>query len=435
MMFRCVTWSVMLAVSLCLLAADGHNWRRRYRTGVTSNRRAAALVKPGDWPAPAAAPDTIDPARFARALRKLCGFMPKGRQHRYAGWMIDYATRFGEDPFVLAALTYRLSRCDPKANKVQGIGLTAIQSRMYRGNVRGRKLRYGFEDGTHWVQREHALDFGFFEKSIQRAQANLHWAAALLAMWREQHETADARFEGVPHNHHVSHFVWGDRVRSARAEDRVMTDRRRLLTYYGTPPPEPHKAWRGHDWISPLDGAPRVVTGVPGDSRDGGERKHRGVDVEGAFGEPVRAMTDGVVVFAGVDLPGGGNNQQCKKDEYENFPRRELGRGGRFVCIGHGETAEGEAWLRSCYMHLETVEVVAGQRVAAGEHIGTLGRTGMKSSAPHLHLEIKSNTRLYNAREVLAGVLIGTPPKEPKRRRRRRRQKTLAQASAPVAAN
>lgn len=411
----------LLLLSLMLLGADTHDWRVRRRSGVRSNRRAAALVTPDEFPKPVTAPTEIDPTRFARALRKLCGFMPPKRNRRYTQWMIEYAQRFGEDPFLLAALTYRLSRCDPRADKVEGIGLTAIQPRMYRANARGRKLRYAYREQGAWVDRELEMEFGFFESSLSNAQSNLYWAAALLAMWREQYETVNARFESVPHRHPVSHFVWGDRVRSARAEDRVMMDRRRMLKYYGASVPEPVKHWHGIEWHSPLDGAPRVVTGVPGDVRDGGARSHRGVDVESAFGEPVRAMANGVVTFAGVDLPGGGHNQQCKPDEYDQFPRKELGRGGRFVCVGHGATNAGEAWLRTCYMHLEKVNVSAGQRLTAGDLIGTVGRTGMKSSAPHLHLELMSDKQLYNARAEFAGIFVGTPPKPPKRRRRRRR--------------
>ena len=55
---------------------------------------------------------------------------------------------------------------------------------------------------------------------------------------------------------------------------------------------------------SPLEGAPRLGTSGLGVDRDGGERSHRGVDIDATVGEPVRAVADGVVQFAGVDMTG-----------------------------------------------------------------------------------------------------------------------------------
>ena len=52
---------------------------------------------------------------------------------------------------------------------------------------------------------------------------------------------------------------------------------------------------------------PRVISSKPGADRDRGLRMHRGVDVDAAMHEPVLAMADGVVSFAGVDLPGRGS--------------------------------------------------------------------------------------------------------------------------------
>jgi len=102
-------------------------------------------------------------------------------------------------------------------------------------------------------------------------------------------------------------------------------------------------------------------------------------------------------------------------EEIEEVPRDDLGAGGRYVCILHHPAGEGEDtphWLRSCYMHLEDVEVRHGQEVRRGERIGTVGRTGMRRSAPHLHLELHGPDGLMDASEVLAGFLIGHPPED-----------------------
>lgn len=73
------------------------------------------------------------------------------------------------------------------------------------------------------------------------------------------------------------------------------------------------------------------------------------------------------------------------------------------MCILHRPTGEGAApWLRSCYMHPEDVEVRWGQEVRRGERIGTVGRTGMTSSAPHLHLELHGPDGLMDPSEHLA---------------------------------
>ncbi len=395
---------------------------------MSENRRAAALVAPSIWAPEPVAPAQVELPRFARALRAVCGVMPPGRADRYAEWIVRESTKHGEDPFLLAAVMYRTSRCLPDARTIEGVGLTAIQPSMYRDNARGRRLSYAFFDGKGWSERRKELGSGFFEASLAKAEANLEWAAALLSMWREQHEAVDEKFPNEPHRHYVSHFVWGDRVKSARAEDRIFTDRRRLLLHYGVSLPSPTHTFRDVVWGSPLEGAPRVVSSQPGADREEGLRRHRGVDVEATFGEPVLSVADGRVSFAGVDLPGHANNAAMDPAQIAKVPRKDLGHGGRYVCVTHvdgaggaliGEDGKPEAWLRSCYMHLEEVRVRVGQKVARGDVIGTVGRTGMKRSAPHLHLEIKTDRKLYDAREVLVGSLIGEPPVEPKKKKRR----------------
>src|SRR5690606_876521 len=133
----------------------------------------------------------------------------------------------------------------------------------------------------------------------------------------------------------------------------VLTDRRRLLEYYGALAPRAPLQHRGIALGAPLDGAPRVVSSGLGFARDDGSRSHRGVDVESEFGEPVRAIADGMVTFSGVDLPGQRNHEQLAPQVTNAYDRRALGHGGRYVCVQHTPIDGG--YLRSCYMHLETV--------------------------------------------------------------------------------
>jgi murein DD-endopeptidase MepM/ murein hydrolase activator NlpD len=141
--------------------------------------------------------------------------------------------------------------------------------------------------------------------------------------------------------------------------------------------------------------------------------------VESVLGEPVRAVADGTVNFAGVDYPGARSNENLSRAQIEEVPRRALGNGGRYVCILHHPSDGG--WVRSCYMHLEDVEVEWGQEVHRGERIGTVGRTGMRTSAPHLHFELHGPDGLLDPAEIFAGTLLGHEPPPPRRRRRRRR--------------
>lgn len=88
------------------------------------------------------------------------------------------------------------------------------------------------------------------------------------------------------------------------------------------------------------------------------ERIHRGIDLNGNTGDPVYAMLDGIVVLAEMLF-------------YE----------GNMVIINHGNG------IFSYYMHMEKLHVASGDKVVAGQLIGTVGSTGM-STGPHLHVSL-----------------------------------------------
>lgn len=103
---------------------------------------------------------------------------------------------------------------------------------------------------------------------------------------------------------------------------------------------------------SPVAGG-GTITSVWGDPRDGGERKHEGVDIAAPFGTPLLAVADGKIR---VSLGGkGGNAVHINNTFY--------------------------------YAHLSKFAVVNGQMVKKGDVIGYVGNSG-SATGPHLHFAI-----------------------------------------------
>ncbi|HEX2161009.1 MAG TPA: M23 family metallopeptidase [Thermoleophilaceae bacterium] len=90
--------------------------------------------------------------------------------------------------------------------------------------------------------------------------------------------------------------------------------------------------------------------------------QHRGIDVSASTGAPVVAAAGGKVRFAGL-----------------------VGSSGLTVSV---RTADGR--FDTSYLHLATATVRAGQTVAPGQRIGTVGTSGRGSTAaPHLHFGVR----------------------------------------------
>ena len=107
-------------------------------------------------------------------------------------------------------------------------------------------------------------------------------------------------------------------------------------------------AWPVRGRISGRFGSGRVYNGRPG----GG---HSGMDIAAAGGTPVLAPADGVVTLA--------------DDLYIT---------GGTVLLDHGHG------VSSNFLHLARIDVQAGDVVAQGQQIGTVGATG-RATGPHLH--------------------------------------------------
>jgi murein DD-endopeptidase MepM/ murein hydrolase activator NlpD len=109
-------------------------------------------------------------------------------------------------------------------------------------------------------------------------------------------------------------------------------------------------AWPARGRISGLFGAQRIYRGEPGSY-------HGGVDIAKPAGAVVVAPADGVVTLAAA----------------APFTLE-----GRLLILDHGHG------LSSAFLHLSRIDVAPGQRVAQGQPVGLVGRTG-RASGPHLH--------------------------------------------------
>ena len=136
--------------------------------------------------------------------------------------------------------------------------------------------------------------------------------------------------------------------------------------------PAPARGPRGLELAVPdfVEAAPPFVWPVEGPvtSTFGRRRSgwHRGIDIKAEQGSVVFAAAAGIVIAAGVE------------------PRY-----GRVVKVEHDDG------FVTVYAHNEENLVATGMRVAAGDPIGTIGRTG-RATAHHLHFEIRRGAAVYN---------------------------------------
>jgi murein DD-endopeptidase MepM/ murein hydrolase activator NlpD len=118
----------------------------------------------------------------------------------------------------------------------------------------------------------------------------------------------------------------------------------------------------------PVQGGFRFTSGFGyrRDPKGAGNRMHEGTDLAGAYGTPVHATADGVVVYATWD------------SGY-----------GRLIKIQH------EFGIETRYAHLSQIRVEVGQRVSRGDRIGDMGNSG-RSTGTHLHYEVRFGGKAVN---------------------------------------
>jgi len=101
---------------------------------------------------------------------------------------------------------------------------------------------------------------------------------------------------------------------------------------------------------------------------------HHGIDLAAPKGAPIRAIAAGQVMYA---------------DPFGGY--------GKIVVLRH------PSGLTSHYGHCEALNVKIGDKVSAGDIIGTVGSTGL-STGPHLHFEIRKEGKPQNPEQYLPGL-------------------------------
>jgi hypothetical protein len=176
---------------------------------------------------------------------------------------------------------------------------------------------------------------------------------------------------------HVSRFSVPPSTTVGWTAERLAEDREKTRIARETT--EPYPLWLQR-FVLPTEGrisseyaAIRYINNNP-------PRRHNGIDIAADEGVLVVAANRGIVRLAEFLLSGGNT-----------------------VIIDHGLN------LSSTYMHLETLNVSAGQTVERGEQIGTVGMTGY-ASGPHLHWELNIGHAPVNPMQLLDNDLLWIPP-------------------------
>jgi murein DD-endopeptidase MepM/ murein hydrolase activator NlpD len=121
----------------------------------------------------------------------------------------------------------------------------------------------------------------------------------------------------------------------------------------------------------PVEGRVGSGFGQREDPFNGEGAFHSGIDIEDAYGTPVRATADGEV----SDAPMGAGY-------------------GRVVVLNHGHD------VMTVYGHLSAIAVLPGQHVTLGQVIGYVGQTG-RATGPHLHYEVRVHNVPVNPHKYL----------------------------------
>lgn len=129
--------------------------------------------------------------------------------------------------------------------------------------------------------------------------------------------------------------------------------------------------WRITPNIWPVKGTITSHYGERLDPFNGDSENHLGLDISALYGAQVRAPADGKVIYA-----------------------QRMAAYGNLLIIDHGNG------LTTRYGHLSRFIANVGQKVKKNEVVALVGNTG-RTTAPHLHYEVRLNDRPRNPRDYL----------------------------------
>jgi peptidoglycan LD-endopeptidase LytH len=149
-------------------------------------------------------------------------------------------------------------------------------------------------------------------------------------------------------------------------------------------------AARAQALFSPLNGTSlqMPVVGVQpndlynswGDPRDGGRRRHKGIDIFAPKGTPIVAVSNGIISYIG-EQPKGGNCLWLTTEDGASFYYAHLDR-----------------WAPGLF---------EGMEVRSGDLLGYVGNTGnAKTTPPHLHFAVNENDEMVNPYPILTRAAV-----------------------------
>lgn len=125
---------------------------------------------------------------------------------------------------------------------------------------------------------------------------------------------------------------------------------------------------------------PRDLANSWGDPRDGGVRKHKGIDIFAPKGTAVVAVTSGIITYIG-DQPKGGQCLWLTSEDGASFYYAHLDR-----------------WAPGLF---------EGMEVRSGDLLGYVGNTGnARTTPPHLHFGVNQNDEMVNPYPILTKASV-----------------------------
>jgi murein DD-endopeptidase MepM/ murein hydrolase activator NlpD len=209
--------------------------------------------------------------------------------------------------------------------------------------------------------------FGFHRDQGPEARLSVAYPdgrSERLTLAIQQRDYEIQRIEGLPQEQVTPPQEFYDRLARERAEVAEARSGDYDFTFAFGP-----YIWPARGVISGVYGSQRILNGEP-------RQPHYGVDVAAPEGTPVIAPAAGLVTLAVTD-------------HYYT---------GGTIIIDHGYG------VTSTLMHMQSVTVEKGQRVAQGDLIGTIGATG-RATGPHLDWRMN-----WGERRIDPALLLGPMP-------------------------